>query len=415
MIKKNQNSKNAKDEWDEEIESKDDKKIDQVPKTYVILKHHWDTINQNLPKNLGTLIRFIAKYRSLNIDKLETPYPIDSPPWVNECNRILYTVTGIDEKAFVDDVLTIRGWDGYVDTYLKDKAPGILLMLIARWLIMNKKAKELSIIEYYIGYSHYWQVFHRYFKKYKPKLEVMKYTIEEMSYKSRLKALGSVDKWLYDGVMNTLDTYNERLLRGSDFELHYINEKIKSKFSSAMKTIYRAQEKNEKENNYIFTSKGVVDGEMVENTYGSADVLVLADAYATKFFEDPLDESLVDSALIPGGITKRDLTNVILMISDNKDNLGDVKKLYQSLFHLFLENGRYTPKDIGSTRFYYEMDKLYRPGNSNDPNKLFIKEVLDKWLAMGSKTFRNTNRTPTITTFRKSIYTYFILKIMHDH
>ena len=215
--------------------------------------------------------------------------------------------------------------------------------------------------------------------------------------------------------MNTLDTCNERLLRGSDFELHYINEKIKSKFSSAMKTIYRAQEKNEKENNYIFTSKGVVDGEMVENTYGSADVLVLADAYATKFFEDPLDESLVDSALIPGGITKRDLTNVILMISDNKDNLGDVKKLYQSLFHLFLENGRYTPKDIGSTRFYYEMDKLYRPGNSNDPNKLFIKEVLDKWLAMGSKTFRNTNRTPTITTFRKSIYTYFILKIMHDH
>ena len=88
-------------------------------------------------------------------------------------------------------------------------------------------------------------------KKYKPKLEVMKYTINEMSFKSNLKALGSVDKWLQDGTHNGIETYKERLLRGSDFELHYINEKIRSKFRSAMKTIYRAQEKNEKEKNEL--------------------------------------------------------------------------------------------------------------------------------------------------------------------
>lgn len=65
-------------------------------------------------------------------------------------------------------------------------------------------------------------------------------------------------------------------------------------------------------------------------------------------------------------------------------------------------------------RFYYEMNRVYKPGNTNDPNKIFIKDILDKWLRIGNATFRNTTRTATITTFRKSIYDYFIIKIMKD-
>ena len=65
--------------------------------------------------------------------------------------------------------------------------------------------------------------------KYKPNIKVMKYTIGEMSYKSKLKALGSVDKWLQDGVHNGIEAYKERLMRASDFELYYINEKRYSK------------------------------------------------------------------------------------------------------------------------------------------------------------------------------------------
>ena len=119
-------------------------------------------------------------------------------------------------------------------------------------------------------------------------------------------------------------------------------------------------------------------------------------------------------ALIPGGVTERDLRNVILMISDDKSNLSDVNKLFQSLFYIFLENEKYTVRDIGSLRFYNEMEKMYKPGNTSDPNRMYIKEILDKWLSMGSATFRSTNRTAMITTSRKSIYNYFVLKIMLD-
>lgn len=399
---------------DEVVDTKDDLKIDQVPKTYVLLDNWWETIEKNMPKNYKNFIRFIAQYRNKFISRLETPYPLDYPPWLPICNRKIYEAAGVDEDAFVKDVLTIRGWDGYEDSYLKDKAPYILLNMLDRWFLLHRMDKERNIVQHYIGYSHYWAVFTVQFKKYKPKPEVMKYTINEASYKSRLKALGSVDAWLYDGVASTMKTYDERLRRGSDFELHYINEKIRGKFKSAMKTLYRAQEKNEREKRYVFESKTKLGEDIVENAGTVSNILTIADGFATKFFADPINEEALKGSLIPGGITEKDLRNAILLISDDDKNLQDVSKLYQSLFHLFLDSGKYRQQDIGTLRFYYEMEKLYKPGNSNDPNKTFIKEILDKWLSMGSTTFRTTNRTATITTFRKTIYNYFILKIMKD-
>ena len=406
-----------KNDFDNEFEedlTKDDLQIDRVDKTYLLLDNFWKTIEENLPRNRSTLVRFIATYRNKNIKLLETPYILDYPRWVPPCINILYQCTGIDQDDFVEAVLTIRGYEGYEDPYLKDKAQYILALLIMRWFIMHDYKNERVIMEHYIGYSHYWAVFLRYFPKYRPNPDVMRYTIDEMSYKSNLKRLGSVDKWLQDGVANTLESYTDRLMRASDFELHYINEKIRSKFSNAMQSIYRAQEKNEKEKKRIFISENEVDGNLVENTYGVSEVLSLATGYTTKFFADPITEKALKGALIPGGVTERDLRNVILMISDDKSNLSDVNKLFQSLFYIFLENEKYTVRDIGSLRFYNEMEKMYKPGNTSDPNRMYIKEILDKWLSMGSATFRSTNRTAMITTSRKSIYNYFVLKIMLD-
>ena len=406
------------DELADITDAQEEYKIDKVPKTYVLMKHHWETLEKNLTKHRNELVRFIAKYRNINIDKLETPYPYDYPAWVPMCNRILYQVTGIDEDAFVEDVLTIRGWEGYEDTYLRDKAPYILMIMIARFFLIHDYKSEYEIMKHYIGYAHYWGVFTDIFKRYKPNKDVMKYTIEQMSYKSRLKSLGSVDRWLAEGVGDTLATYHKRLMRASDFELHYIQEKIRGKFKSAFKTIYRAQEANERSGKRILVSKDVVntgdDEVRVENTHGMAQALQIANGYTSKFFANPVDESIIKQSLIPGGITERDLRNTLIMIADDKENIDRVRKFYQSLFYLFLQSGEYKQRDIGTLKFYKEMERLYKPGNTVDDNKLYVKSMLDYWLEVGSKTFRTTNRTATITTFRKTLFNYFVLKVLKD-
>lgn len=400
------------------VNAQEEYQIDKVKKTYVLLNHHWDTLEKNLSRHRNELIRFIAKYRNSNIDKLETPYPIDYPAWVPACNRILYQTTGIDEEEFRKDVLTIRGWEGYEDTYLADKAPHILMLMIARYFYIHDYITEYEIMKHYIGYAHYWGVFTDIFKRYKPNPEVMMYTIANMSYKSRLKTLGSVDKWLAEGVGATLNTYAKRIMRASDFELHYIQEKIRGKFKSAFKTIYRQQEENEKKGNRIFISKNKIAGDeedvQVENTHGMAQALQIANGYTTKFFANPVDEAILNQSIVPDGISEKDLRNTLLLIADDRENVEVVRSFFQAMFYTFLESGKYKQRDIGTLRFYSEMDRLYKPGNTNDPNKLRIKEILDQWLEMGSKTFRTTNRTATINTFRKSIYNYFVLKIMKD-
>ena len=404
---------------DDSEEELDEYQIDQVKKTYVLLNNHWDTIESNLPKHSKELIAFIARYRNKNISLLESPYPQKGLYWLPICNKILYITTTVDEEAFVKDVLTIRGWEGYEDTYLADKAPHIMMLLIARYFYMNKMTREFEIMKHYIGYAHYWGALNSMFKTF-INLDVMMYTMQEMSYKSRLKSLGSIDKWVTEGVSDTLETYKKRFLRGSDFELHYIQEKIRSKFKSALKTIFRAQQQNEAKGNRVFISqnkvKGGEDGEdiQVENTYGMAQALQIANGYTTKFFSNPIDESCLKQVTGEATISARDLRNVLSMIAADRNNIEDLRKFYQSMFYTFLESGKYSPKDIGTLRFYAEMDRLYKPGNTNDPNKLFIKEILDKWLAIGSKTFRTSNRTATLTNFRKSIYVYFVLKIMKD-
>ena len=362
---------------------------------------------------------FIARFRNNNIKKLETPYPVDYPYWVPACEKILYECTGVNKEDFERDVLTIRGWEGYEDKYLKDKSPHILMVLIIRWMMMNNKTADMARMCHYIGYSQYWGVFTTMFKKYKPNLDVMKYTIGEMSYKSRLKSLGSVDKWLAESVNDTMMTYEERIRRGSDFELHYVQEKLRGKFKSAFKTIFRAQQKNEAAGNRVFTSKIKLKGEegeeiIVDNETSISEGLAKADNYTSKFFSNPLDEKILQMCLVPDGITARDLRNTILLIADNRDNIEDVRKFYQSMIYAFLDSGEFRARDIGTKKFFVAMDRLYKPGNTVDPNKIFIKDCLDKWLTLGSKTFRTSNRTATITTFRKCIYNYFVIKMMKD-
>ena len=406
--------KNTDEFEEEQVSPKEELQIDKVKKTYVLLTNHWDTLERNIPKNKNAFFRFIAAYRNKYIKILETPYPIDYPILTPECIRQVYQCAGVNPQEFLKDVMTIRGWEGYEDKYLSDKAPYILLMMMERYFILNKMYKEKVMLEHYIGYFYYWGAFLSIFKKYKPKKEVMEYTINEMSYKSKLKVLGSVDAWLADGVASTFDTYSERIIRGSDFELHYINEKIRSKFKAALKTIFRAQMKNEQEGHYIFTSKTHIDDNIVENPGGLAEVLSLANKYSSKFFEEPINEEALKGCMIKGAITSKDLRKVLLIIADNPDNRNDVTKLFQCLFNVFLEGNNFKARDIGTVKFYIEMEKLYKPGNTTDPNRTYIKEVLDKWLSLGSATFRTTNRIATITSFRKSIYMYFVLKIMKD-
>ena len=64
--------------------------------------------------------------------------------------------------------------------------------------------------------------------------------------------------------------------------------------------------------------------------------------------------------------------------------------------------------------FMLEMQKMYKAGNSINKNRVIIGDIIDKWLKVGSATYRSTNREATKSVFKRSIFDYFIIKVAVD-
>ena len=61
-----------------------------------------------------------------------------------------------------------------------------------------------------------------------------------------------------------------------------------------------------------------------------------------------------------------------------------------------------------------EMQKMYKAGNSINKNRIIVGNIIDKWLKIGSATYRSTNREATKSIFKRSIFDYFIIKVVLD-
>lgn len=407
------------DEFLDEDEPKDTL-VDAVPKRYEILNNFWDRVEKNLPKNTNTLMRFIAHYRDINLKVLDTPYPIDYPVWTETNKRAVCDAIGVDEKELRPIVMGIEGVGGYKDPYLSDKAYIFAMFLAYRYYLLTGQEKYATMMEYYIGYRYYTMAFTNSFKRFKPKPEIMMYTINNMTYKSKIKKFASVHKLIYYLTDSTMITYKERLVRGSDYEILYVIDKMRDKYNNIFKDIYRKHAESIKNKEYIFTSVDFDDeGKQRPNSSMTGEIITLADRYTTRFFESPISEICIKYARNKdsksGTIPERDLRNTIAKIAGDTENQEDVRTFYQSVFYLFFSGEKkYTAKDVNTPEFIVEMQRVYRPGNSIDKNKIIIRDIMDKWLKIGSATYKSTNRTATISIFRKSIFDYFIFKTATD-
>ena len=394
---------------------------------YTINDNLWDKVEKSVPKNTMNYVRFVQKYRDKNINKLETPYPFDAPIWSKECENIIYDTLGFSSNELYSFTSNIELENGYEDKYLKKgNSPTTMLIQFAlfmlyRYYLINKKMKEVEITKYFMAYYFYNCMFNKYFK-YKPNRAVMEYTINSLSFKNQIKQTGSVNKWVY-GMMNaSCDKYEPIIIRGADTDYYKCIRRTHTKFNDAMKNIFDAFKKDHENKNVIYTSKAQdEEGNMLEQSSMSADIIQLADKYTSRFFSNPNDEEVIafvcDKKQKSGYIPEKDLRNTLFNISDDPTNQDDVRAFYQSAFYLFFNNSsnhKYTVKDVNTMSFMFEMQKLYKAGNSINKNRIIIGDIIDKWLKVGSATYRSTNREATKSVFKKAIFDYFIVKVVVD-
>ena len=401
--------------------------VDGFTPVYNINNTFWDTIEKTVPKNTMKFVRFVQKYRDININKLETPYPCDYPIWSKECENIVYDTLGIDSEDLYKITSNIELPNGFQDKYLvKGNSRTTMLIQFAlfmlyRYYLINNKVKEMEITKYYIAYFFYFSLFTKYFK-YKPNKAVMEYTINSLSFKNQIKQTGSVNKWIYTMSDASCRKYEPIIIRGADSDYYKCIRRTHTKFNDAMNNLFNAFMKDYENKNVIYTSKAQdSEGNMLDQNSLSADIIQLADKYTTRFFSNPNSEEVIgficDKKQKGGYIPERDLRNTIFNIADDQSNQDDVRAFYQSVFYLFFNNSsnhKYTVKDVNTMNFMLEMQKMYNAGNSINKNRIIIGNIIDKWLKVGSATYRSTNREATKSVFKRSIFDYFIIKVTVD-
>lgn len=401
--------------------------VDGFTPVYNINNTFWDTIEKTVPKNTMKFVRFVQKYRDININKLETPYPCDYPIWSKECENIVYDTLGIDSEDLYKITSNIELPNGFQDKYLvKGNSRTTMLIQFAlfmlyRYYLINNKVKEMEITKYYIAYFFYFSLFTKYFK-YKPNKAVMEYTINSLSFKNQIKQTGSVNKWIYTMSDASCRKYEPIIIRGADSDYYKCIRRTHTKFNDAMNNLFNAFMKDYENKNVIYTSKAQdSEGNMLDQNSLSADIIQLADKYTTRFFSNPNSEEVIafvcDKKQKGGYIPERDLRNTIFNIADDQSNQDDVRAFYQSVFYLFFNNSsnhKYTVKDVNTMNFMLEMQKMYKAGNSINKNRIIIGNIIDKWLKVGSATYRSTNREATKSVFKRSIFDYFIIKVTVD-
>lgn len=391
-------------------------KVDTLERKYTILDKYWPLIVERLPKNEGKLFRAIAKYRSDNIDKLETPYYTDYPVWKVEDEKIVFDVIGMTKKEVDEDTLAIERGEFYkIKKYNLTGVHVLILLYIRYYRYEVNDEKKAQMLSYYLGYSFYWMSYTTFFPAFKPPKELVTYTVNNLSYKYVLKATGTVNKMLFYGVNESLKTLDYRLERASDYELIYLADNISGRIRGYMRELAKITYDNHENKDLIFTgSETDGDGNARLSTSGSAVAISLANTKTTEFFSHPPRDDIVNRIATQRGISRGEIRNIITYLIDHNIYYDDVHTFYECIFYAYFESTG--DEDAGAKRlhsmvFVNEMDKLYRKGNNTNANVSKIKEILNAWLDVSSQLYRNASRAALKNDYRKAIFMYFVYEI----
>lgn len=383
--------------------------------TYLMKELYYPRLVQTLPMTEKVLFQYIGKYRDKNSAVLTSPYP-DALAFNmhGEDIKILYKVCNIDPKEMAKDVARIE-LPG--DALKKDSlnANNVLFILLIRYYLTKKDKSKLNAIILYFACMIYGVRFNIQFKPYGARKDVMRYTINNLTNKFKLKQLGSVEAWLLHTLVKSLATYTTKFDRFSDRDIDELISAFMTRIRSGVVNIRDEYGKAAKDKNVILESKEFLDETKVQidqKTY-TTEIESLAIEFTQEFFSTRPNTRRILFSAKATSIAIDELQVTIDKVFDNA-RVDEMNTFLQCLFTIYFEsidNSNVNTISVRNFKFVQVMDSIFRKGNSKDPNILKAKAILDKWLRAGSATYRKTTRQPTIAEYRRGVYMYFLLTI----
>jgi len=387
---------------------------------YNLQEKYYETIVTNLIKNERKLFSHISKYRNREIEKwsdsLECLY--QSPLFKDIDWNIVFTVSGINENEIQKEINILIDKLNYKNGKLNFTPFRTILFFMMRHYIITEQPKKLEMILRYYGYSIYFTLWTRSFKRwgYNPDKNVLRYTAENLTNKFIIRQVGSVDEMLIYGITLATKTYLHRFVRGSDYDVWSVIDQIHNRIGGYIKSLCSMYMNDYKLGNKIYLSDSIKkDGtltEIIDMVSVGGEIMSMARVYSTKFFSTNPSKGTIEKAAKFAGVSATELSSAIQMLHQ-RNSSEEVTTFYASIFTLFFSSDE-KPKesDLHSIKFLSVMEGIYKKGNSNNKNILAVKILMERWLQEGSSVYRASNRQATLNNFKKSIYYYFIFTVI---
>lgn len=315
----------------------------------------------------------------------------------------LFKLAGIDQKQLAD--IMEKSKDIKSDAMIVN--PFTLLMsLITRFCIMERKGDLLKITNIVFAFSFYTRIYRRYFK-YDPNPNIMAYAVNNMSGKYKLKQSGLFNM-MSDVSEQCTNLHTNKLKDGTDKAHVAFILDLRSRLNAIMKNIFRAFKDAHDSGHILYTQTDDFDDENYRETENTNIVGDRLSKSATlKITTSGVDYRLVTYAAKIAQVSVNDMRNYMSTIIANSDEIGT---LVESIIFAYLGEG-FSTESIHSTNFLINCLQIYKRSNSTDPNIINMKRCLDTMIQKYTNVLSKTSRQATINNFRRALYIYFVLII----
>lgn len=364
------------------------------------------------PQNKNKFKEIVSSYMDRNIEKLSTTGPIHRTLFTDYDTGKIFELLKIDPKEIQAIIKTSNYIKG---TWMNVSNPfNIVSAMIIRYAKLNKDTQLMSSAIMYLTLSMYPSLHYKYFK-FQPNEEIMEYTIANLNLKYKIKNAGTIWKALIETTTLSDTTYSRNLISCSDKDVTDYIQSFKTRLNSLLKNITAEFMKNHKNQNFLNINEENDDPDNYKVADNNSYIIErLSSSISLKLSVSGPDAVIVKIAAQLSNISVNDLRSTVNGIISDKNNKNDVKKIIESILHLYIYEYQKPTTEIKSNNFLFFCLNIYKRTNITNKNIIFIKDILNKWLNKYSATYKKTNRLATISYFKKALYLFFVLSIQYN-
>lgn len=289
----------------------------------------------------------------------------------------------------------------------------IQMFFCIRELLLIKKEKEAELFIMFMCMKFYSSRQKSSFP-YEPNPNIMAFTVNNLSNKFKYKQLQTNYNVIKDTAMISHDTYRAGLLKGTEQDFLTYIPQMENRIGKIIKAIAEEFYENLEKKNYLNTNKSFDDEDnVVDSESLSATVQHLSEGVVHDFMANKINMGIVRAVSarnnLPFTTVYQTLTEIKI-----KESPDVIIKLYGHVFNILTEYDKHIFDNVCSKGFALSALKQLSISNSNDPDLIALKAILDGLLNNHCSKYATTNRLPTKMAYRTTLYAYFIyLIILH--